>query len=96
MKTSVRESADIVLNVIVAHLRSVLEKHPTQIDSSMRSRLSVSINGLVPGVDYDTIARVRSFVMDEECVAAAQGHNDLADSLDIAYGSLGTVLVILS
>lgn len=96
VETSIQGNADTVLETVATHLRCVLKMHYTQMDSSRRNRLAMSISRLVPGIDYDTVARIRSFVMDDEYVAAAQGHTDLADSLGVAHGALGTVLAILT
>jgi hypothetical protein len=96
VETMVRKAADTVLSSVVTQLHGVLKMHDTQIDNWMRNSLTGSIDRLVSGIDYDAVARVRAFVLNEQCVATTKGHTDLADSLDVAYGALGTVLVILS
>jgi hypothetical protein len=80
---------------VATYLRGVLKMHHMQIDGCMRNKLAGTIDLLVPGINYQTVAQLRAFVMDETCAAVALGHNDLADSLEIVWGAFATILAKL-
>jgi hypothetical protein len=95
MVTRVRKTTIEMVKPVAEYLRGVLKMHHTQIDGRMRGSLDWVVRTLAPGINYQTVSQLRAFVLDESCAAAAQGHTDLADSLDVAYGTFATILAKL-
>ena len=95
MTTRARKTTAEMVKPVATYLRGVLKMHHTQIDGRMRNSLGGTIDLLVPGINYQAVAQLRAFVMDETYAADAQGYSDHVDSLETAYGTFATILAKL-
>jgi ABC-type antimicrobial peptide transport system permease subunit len=94
--TMVRKTTAEMVDPVATYLRGVLETHESQMDLIMQSSLAATITALVPGINYQTVAQLRTFVLDEAITADAQGDKDLSDALEVAFGTFATILAKLS
>lgn len=79
MRTYLLETTPESLVPVKLAFQIVMENRMPQ---RMRNCLAGLYRELVPGLTFQEVARIRSFVVDESSAATAQGLDDLADSLD--------------
>jgi hypothetical protein len=89
MKTYLLETTSESLAPVKLAFRVVMEN---RIPQRMRNCLAGLYRELGPGMSFQHVAQIRSFVADESSAATAQGLDGLAEYLDKVFSELSAVL----